>query len=80
MLYCAALCCAALCCAVLRCAALCCPALHRVCTLASNWCRVVDELRVTVGGQVNGLFADLSEETCKLPPCIGSNVYSFDWR
>ena len=27
-----------------------------VCTLASNWCRLMDELRVTIGGKASFLF------------------------
>ena len=52
-----------------------------VCTLASNWCRLVDELRATVGGKANGVYADLSRESCSDPPCIGGdNIYNFGWR
>jgi len=52
-----------------------------VCTLASNYCRVIDELRATVGGKTNFPFADLSKETCGSPPCINNyNITSFDWR
>jgi len=39
-----------------------------VCTLASNWCRLIDELRATVGGKANRYYADLSKETCSTPP------------
>jgi hypothetical protein len=41
-----------------------------VCTLASNSCRVVDEMRVTIGGKANRHFADLSKESGVNPPCI----------
>ncbi len=41
-----------------------------VCTIASNSCRVIDELRTTVGGKANRHYADLSGETCSDPPCI----------
>lgn len=41
-----------------------------VCTMASNSCRLIDELRVTVGGKANRFYADLSGETCDDPPCI----------
>eukprot|EP01042_Synura_sphagnicola_P003567 gene3567-4434_t len=34
-----------------------------VCTLRSNYCRLVDELRATVGGKADGIYADLSIET-----------------
>lgn len=48
-----------------------------VCTLASNSCRLIDELRVTIGAKANRHFADLSAETCEEPPCIGSGIYNF---
>ena len=52
-----------------------------VCTLASNYCRLVDELRATVGGKANRFYADLSRDTCSSPPCIGGqNITSFKWR
>eukprot|EP01041_Mallomonas_annulata_P006580 gene6580-13310_t len=52
-----------------------------VCTLASNFCRLIDELRATVGGKANLPFADLSHETCASPPCIGpEHIKSFEWR
>lgn len=41
-----------------------------VCTLASNYCRLVDELRATVGGKANAYLADLSLESCANPPCV----------
>lgn len=51
-----------------------------VCTLASNFCRVIDELRATVGAKADRVFVDLSHETCHHdPPCI-SAVSDFDWR
>lgn len=50
-----------------------------VCTLKSNFCRVIDELRATVGGKAGYSFADLSAETCTSPPCIGAGIKSFDW-
>ena len=40
------------------------------CTLASNYCRLVDELRATVGGKANAYFADLTLESCATPPCV----------
>lgn len=46
-----------------------------VCTLASNSCRVIDELRATVGGKANRYYADISKETCSNPPCIEGGVY-----
>jgi len=56
-----------------------------VCTLASNWCRVVDELRSTVAFKAEWVYADLSKETCSVPPCISgssstSKIASFGWR
>jgi len=51
-----------------------------VCTLASNSCRVIDELRATVGGKANRKFADLSAETCTVPPCIEGGQYKYDSR
>ena len=51
-----------------------------VCTLASNSCRLIDELRATVGGKANKPFADLSQESCSKPPCIGAGIYNFGWR
>ena len=51
-----------------------------VCTMASNSCRIMDEVRATVGGKANRYFADLSKETCRVPPCVGteeSEIYSF---
>lgn len=54
-----------------------------VCTMASNFCRLVDELRATVGGRADRAYLDLSEETCSgrglRPPCIDQVGY-FDWR
>jgi len=41
-----------------------------VCTLASNSCRIIDELRTTIGAKANRFFADISAETCDIPPCI----------
>ena len=48
-----------------------------VCTLASNSCRIIDELRSTIGGKANRHFADLSSETCSEPPCIGTGLFNF---
>mmetsp|Transcript_25713 Transcript_25713/g.25941 ORF Transcript_25713/g.25941 Transcript_25713/m.25941 type:complete len:162 (-) Transcript_25713:54-539(-) len=52
-----------------------------VCTLESNFCRVIDELRATIGNKANfPYFADLSRETCFSPPCIGGKgLISFGW-
>lgn len=51
-----------------------------ICTLSSNFCRLVDELRATVGGKADRPYADLSEETCAAPPCIYNNLKFLDWR
>lgn len=52
-----------------------------VCTLMSNYCRLLDELRAVVAAKPSAIFADLSVETCTKPPCIGpDNIKSFDWR
>jgi len=51
-----------------------------VCTMASNSCRVMDELRATLGGKANRYFADLSKETCRKTPCFGTEdaeIYNF---
>lgn len=48
-----------------------------VCTIASNSCRLIDELRATIGGKANRHFADISEETCSHPPCIGHGLTAF---
>ena len=49
-----------------------------VCTLASNSCRVMDELRATVGGKANRIYADISIETCDDPPCYGNNIKNLE--
>jgi hypothetical protein len=41
-----------------------------ICTQASNFCRVVDEVRLTAGHNARGYNADVSAETCESPPCI----------
>jgi hypothetical protein len=51
-----------------------------ICTLASNFCRLVDELRSTVGGKADRPYVDLSVETCGKPPCLYENITFFDWR
>jgi hypothetical protein len=50
-----------------------------ICTLASNFCRIVDELRATIGGHADKLFVDLSKETCHQVPCY-QDIQDFDWR
>ncbi len=51
-----------------------------VCTLASNVCRLVDELRATVGMRADYPYIDLSVETCGVPPCLYSGIMALDWR
>eukprot|EP01038_Epipyxis_sp_PR26KG_P014366 gene14366-19268_t len=41
-----------------------------ICTPLSNYCRIIDELRGTIGRGANRLFADVNSETCERPPCI----------
>jgi hypothetical protein len=50
-----------------------------VCTLGSNFCRVVDELRATVAARAGAPFADLSSEKCGQPPCIFGGFIDMDW-
>lgn len=45
-----------------------------VCTLMSNYCRLLDELRATIGRKPQALFADLSIESCSNPPCYEGRV------
>ena len=48
-----------------------------VCTHRSNFCRIIDELRATVGGKANKVYADF---TCgNPPPCIDSPETGIDW-
>jgi hypothetical protein len=51
-----------------------------VCTLGSNYCRLVDELRTTVAAKADHPFADLSVESCPSPPCVYQEIKYFDWR
>jgi hypothetical protein len=48
-----------------------------VCTLASNTCRIIDEMRATIGGKANRKYVDLSVETCSKPPCIDDGIINF---
>ena len=52
-----------------------------VCTLMSNYCRLIDEFRATIAMKPAALFADLSKETCSQPPCYRGQPgkLSFDW-
>ena len=38
-----------------------------MCTLASNYCRIVDVMRAVLG-KPGTLWVDMSRETCKDPP------------
>jgi len=55
-----------------------------ICTLASNACRMIDELRATTAGKADKPFADLSTESCKemsnLNPCFENGERDFGWR
>jgi hypothetical protein len=51
-----------------------------VCTMASNFCRVFDELRATVAAKADHPYVDLSVETCAHPPCVYTPLKYFDWR
>lgn len=51
-----------------------------ICTLSSNFCRVIDELRATVAAKADRVYVDLSEETCAAPPCFFDNLKFLDWR
>ena len=45
-----------------------------ICTYLSNFCRVVDELRVTVGGKANRYYAEVNVEMCPTGKfCIKKN-------
>ena len=48
-----------------------------VCTHRSNYCRVIDEMRATVGHKANKVYADF---TCNPTPCIDSAETGIDWR
>jgi hypothetical protein len=50
-----------------------------ICTLASNFCRVVDELRAFYG-KADKPYVDLSGETCSKLPCLFDGVSTFQWR
>ncbi len=51
-----------------------------ICTMSSNFCRVIDELRATVGAKADHPYLDLSIETCDSPPCVFRGMKYFDWR
>jgi hypothetical protein len=48
--------------------------------MASNFCRVFDELRATVAAKADHPYVDLSVETCVHPPCVYTQLKNFDWR
>lgn len=51
-----------------------------VCTLASNYCRILDEFRAILAMKGHVDFADISLETCSKPPCVGNeHIKSFSW-
>lgn len=50
-----------------------------VCTMASNTCRLIDEMRATSGSKASAFYADLSAETCDHPPCIGTGIKDFSY-
>lgn len=41
-----------------------------ICTMSSENCQLINELRGTVGGKSNRLNIDLSSDTCAKPPCF----------
>lgn len=51
-----------------------------VCTLGSNFCRLVDELRATIGGRGGLPYIDLSVEKCYQVPCLYGGLIDLDWR
>lgn len=48
-----------------------------VCTLSSNYCRILDEYRAMLAAKPGSFFADLSAESCWDPPCVGPS--KFKW-
>lgn len=50
-----------------------------VCTLASNFCRLVDELRAGLGRRADLPFIDLSRESCPSQFCIYEGISNFGW-
>lgn len=50
-----------------------------VCTMSSNFCRIVDELRATISARAGAPFMDLSIEKCTHPPCLFGGFYDLDW-
>jgi hypothetical protein len=52
----------------------------QICTMSSNFCRIIDELRATVAGRANVPYIDLSVESCSSIPCINGNLTDIGWR
>lgn len=50
-----------------------------VCTMRSNSCRIIDEMRTTVGAKANRFFADISVESCPHPPCLDHEDQIVNW-
>ena len=49
-----------------------------VCTIPSNFCRVIDELRASIGGKANRHYADIGE-SCGRIPCIDHLIADVGW-
>jgi hypothetical protein len=49
-----------------------------VCTMGSNFCRIIDELRATVGGKANAVYAEMNCPVSEMP-CINSHI-DIGWR
>lgn len=50
-----------------------------VCTLASNSCRILDELRATIAAKPFAYYADISNETCHHSKCYSNDIGWFEW-
>ena len=50
-----------------------------VCTQRSNYCRVIDEMRATVGGKLNKQYADFSCHGDHVKACIDSPLTGIGW-
>ncbi len=50
-----------------------------VCTQRSNYCRLIDELRATVGEKLNKQYADFSCHGGQPIPCIDSQLTGIGW-
>lgn len=51
-----------------------------VCTQRSNYCRIIDELRATVGHKINKQYADFSCHGGMPPACVDSPLTGIGWR